>query len=309
MTGQEKARGPRARRGAFALAVALIVTAGGLASGDGPAPSVTRTEVPVLPLERYELSADEMSAYQRAQKLLAQRCMVSLGFTGFPRDPKMWSGMGRTLTATLVDTGPYGLLDPGQARRLGYGVDTKAIADWMPRDRMMTARESEVMYGGFEEEREAVGGRRVPEGGCAGEASRRLGRGIADATRMWGYVSGRRTALEKKSAEDPRVRHAWGVWSRCLADRGLGRYGNPVDAYTDQAWGRGQNGDTSRTPREMATAKADVECKRQHRTVEVWSGVQKELERADIARNRTRYEEVRRDLDVLRANVGRASAG
>ncbi|MFF0450493.1 hypothetical protein ACFYT4_29605 [Streptomyces sp. NPDC004609] len=309
MTGQRKRLIPRPRRGAFVPAVALIMTAGLLASGDGAeAPAGTRADVPELPLDRYELSADEHLAFRRAQRLLAQRCMVALGFTGFPLDPKTWGSGGRTVTLTVVGVGPYGLLDAGQARRLGYGVDTKWIAAEMPRDRAMTERESEVMYG-RPGDRDTAGGRPVPHGGCAAEADRRLNRGIADTGRMWAYVSGRKAELDKKADRDPRVLRAWGIWSHCLVDRRLGRYENPVEAHQDKAWQRGQDGDTTRSAREMATAKADVECKRKHRTVAVWSEVQKELQRADLSRNRESYEAVRKDLEVLRANIRRASAG
>ncbi|MEU3921894.1 hypothetical protein [Streptomyces sp. NPDC029004] len=60
------------------------------------------------------------------------------------------------------------------------------------------------------------------------------------------------------------------------------------------------------TERELATATADVECKRKHETVRVWWGVRAEMQRADVERNKATYEAVRRDLDTVRANIRRA---
>ncbi|MDN3054495.1 hypothetical protein PH213_08065 [Streptomyces sp. SRF1] len=69
------------------------------------------------------------------------------------------------------------------------------------------------------------------------------------------------------------MRRALRSWPQCLVDKGFKRYRTPDDAYQDTAWHRGEDGNTPHARREVSTAVADVECKREHDTVGVWSAV------------------------------------
>ena len=121
-------------------------------------------------------------------------------------------------------------------------------------------------------------------------------RGVKDSMQHVVVRLGTRTQPDRAEPKDERIRQAWDTWSQCVVDKGLGRYENPDKAFEDKAWQRGSGGNTTRTERELATATADVECKRKHDTVRVWWEVRAEMQRADVERNKARYEAVRAGL-------------
>ncbi|MER6140064.1 hypothetical protein ABT174_08395 [Streptomyces sparsogenes] len=304
----------RARWWAAALLMAALTGCGSAADtssspGAKGAPEVTdEKDLPPLPLDRYRLGADESRRWTKAQQRLAQRCMVGLGFTDFPADPKPPSGptASATLTITALPT-PLGRLDLDKAERWGYGWDPKVSRRRPPEPagREMTDREFAALYGRGGG-RDTPSGRKPPEQGCSGQANRRLLKGVEDNTRMWTYVSRRDAALHKAVMKDRKVRRAFATWSKCVTDKGGERYPDPLAAYGAKAWGRGKDGNTTHTRREVRTAVADVECKREHNTVGVWWDTATERQRADIQRNKATYEAVRDDLDTLRGNIREA---
>ncbi|MEW2387599.1 hypothetical protein AB0933_04470 [Streptomyces venezuelae] len=275
----------------------------------------TAADMPELPFERYELSSEDEKRLGKARDRLQQQCMRGFGFEDFPLDPDTWSGtrMASAFKTTLVAVDQYGTLDLDQARRWGYGLDpdrAEALeADFLPKGRKVTRRERQVLFGpeAGEGGRSVVNGRKVPKGGCSGEAARHTEADVANPTRMWGYVPQRTETIAKAVAKDERVRRAFRDWSRCVEDRGFRRYANPVQASTDKAWTKGRDdGNTHRTKRELGTAVADVECNRGLNVTGVWWAVTAEKQRADLRRDKSRYEAVREDQDRLRAAVREA---
>ncbi|HET6353257.1 hypothetical protein [Streptomyces sp.] len=291
-----------------AFLLAFLLTGCGLGAGrEAKAPfAATEADIPPLPLDRYQLSSKEYERFTQAQHRLVQRCMVGFGYAGFPLDPKDPQRGLAAVMSVLVSSSPFGMLDLDDARRWGYGWDPKKSMDWKPKDRVMTEEEYGVVHGPGSGGAATIHGRKVPENGCSGEADKQLISGVKDSMRMWSYVSGRQHSLTGTEPRDGRIRQAWDTWSQCVVDKGLGRYRNPDKAFEDKAWQRGSGGNTTRTERELATATADVECKRKHDTVRVWWEVRAEIQRADVERNKATYEAVRRDLDTMRANIRRA---
>ncbi|WP_167542469.1 hypothetical protein [Streptomyces himastatinicus] len=268
-------------------------------------------DLPPLPIDRYKLGKRATKEFDTARNRLAQRCMVGLGFTDFPLDPKPPKSYGSSgapgapgaslLTLRRSET-PLGPLDLDQAKRWGYGwAPAKApLGVAGPKGRAMTDKEYAALYGRSGD---------APKGGCAGQGDRQLLKGVADATHMWAYPSRRQERLEKAVAKDRRMRKAFATWSDCVVDKGFKRYRNPEAARQDKAWGTGRDGNTTHTQREVGTAVADIECKRKHNTLGVWWSVTAERQRADIDRNKAVYEAVRRDLDTVRANVRSTADG
>ncbi|MEV8016348.1 hypothetical protein AB0O76_08395 [Streptomyces sp. NPDC086554] len=300
-------------RGVTGCAVAGLMVVGlagcgsdssGAGAQDTPGVPTVKDEkdLPELPLDRYEFSLRDNERHTEAQARLTQRCMRDLGFDDFPLYPKQAKGMPSvTLTAVGVASYPYGPLDLDAARRWGYGYDPKrsGAAAGRPEGRAMTDEEHEVLYG--------LRGKTSGSGGCSGAGTKRLTAGVSDEARMWTYTSERSRRLDKAAAKDERVREALGTWSRCMADKGVKRYRTPGAAFGDKAWGRKgrSDGNTTRTRGELATAVADVECKREHNTAGAWWAVRKEKQRADVARHKDAYEAVRADQDRVRGNVRR----
>ncbi|MFE3165297.1 hypothetical protein [Streptomyces sp. NPDC059224] len=261
------------RLGAVAVLAAICV------SGSGhPGIIGTASDLGPLPADRYAYTPQDNQRSQRATALLVRQCMEGRGHQGFPLDPRYPTD---PIVATAVST-DYGILDLAAARRWGYGWDPATLIAPRPEGRRMTGTE----YADFPD--------------CNAEASRRLLRGI-DVKRDWLYAMIRAAEVDKAVGRDPRLRAAWDLWSRCMAEQGLPRYPDPVAAYT--AWQRGSDGNTRHTQRERATAVADVTCKRRHHTAEIWHAARARQQTVDIARHRDRYAAGLRALRTYRAAV------
>ncbi|MFW6691586.1 hypothetical protein [Streptomyces sp. MAR4 CNX-425] len=234
-----------------------------------------------LPAERYETTAEDHQRSQRATALLVRRCMADRGHPDFPLDPRYPDDP--VVGAAVVVTGS-GAVDLDDARRWGYGWDPEQSPAVRPQGRRMTAAE----YADYP--------------ACSAAAGRRLMRGI-DVERDWAYPSRRSIAVDKAVERDPRARAAWAAWSRCMGEQGFERYPTPVAAYTDDAWRRGDDGNTRHTRRERATAVADVTCKLRHRTTEIVHAVEAGKQAADIARHPGRYAAALRSLETYRDNI------
>ncbi|MFJ2767897.1 hypothetical protein [Streptomyces sp. NPDC087300] len=316
----------RVRWGVLALASAVgavgtVLTGCGSGADDGVPgrrldagePRVTsHADYPATPLSKYELSDRDNKRKEQATSRLVQRCMRSYGFADFPLYPRPEKPqeMGETFSLTALSVSPYGMLDLEQVRRWGYGFDPDQ-AEFTPEPlgpegRAVTSQEREVLndFGRAGHARAVVDGRKVPEGGCTGEAARRLMGDEAKRMRLWGYVDERSVEIDKVVAKDARVRRVFRDWSRCVRDKGFASYESPAAAFRDEGWRKGASGgNTARTKRELGTAVADVECNRKLNVAGVWWVVSAEKERADIRRNAGRYEAVRADQERLRAGV------
>uniref|UniRef100_UPI0034DF1834 hypothetical protein n=1 Tax=Streptomyces flavofungini TaxID=68200 RepID=UPI0034DF1834 len=266
-------------------------------------------DFPALPLDRYEFGDRDHARIEEAQAHATQRCMRSFGFDDFPLRPGR-PKMALTYESTLVavSVSPYGMLDLDQVRRFGYGFDEDDLKtvrdDREPEGRVPTDRENTFLRGVGVPDGHAdrVRGREVPEGGCATAGTRRVWGDAEKLARLRGFVSGRLGRLNKAVAKDPRVRRAFRDWSRCVADKGHGRFASPAAAFRDKRWRAGRkDGNTARTKEELATAVADVECNHALNTAGVWWSVSDEKQRADIRAHEDRYEAVRADLDRVRA--------
>ncbi|MDX3229062.1 hypothetical protein [Streptomyces sp. ME19-01-6] len=297
-----------------AVLLAAVAVAGCGAGSDAPSsprlkgvPQVKdEKDLPALPLDRYRLSTEESRRFGKAQRLLAQRCMIRLGFTDFPADPKppAPSTPARTLVITALPT-QLGAFDLDHAKRWGYGWEPRLRKALEPTGRAMTQAEFAALYGMSSTGAIPRGGK-SRERGCSGKANEQLLKGVADSRRMWTFPTGRDTDLRKAAKKDRQVRRAFATWSTCVVDKGGKRFADPMAAYSDKGWRRGEDGNTPHTRREVATAVADVECKREQNTLGVWWAALDKRQRSDIERNKHEYALVRGDLDVLRGNIRKA---
>ncbi|MEU1202397.1 hypothetical protein ABZ446_40130 [Streptomyces sp. NPDC005813] len=269
------------------VAAGVAVLAAICASGPERAAVVrTASDLGPLPADRYDYTPQDFQRFRQASALLVRQCMAHRGHPGFPLDPRYPDD---PIVATAVST-DYGVLDPDIARRWGYGWDPAAHPGSRSEGRRMTDEE----YADYP--------------ACNTEADKRLMRGI-DLKQDWLYAGRRAIEVDKAVKRDPRVREAWAVWSRCVADQGFAHYSDPAAAYTDSAWQRASDGNTRHTQRERATAVADVTCKRRHHTAELWHAVRAQKQAADIARHHDRYTASLRALRTYRANISAVLTG
>lgn len=263
------------RLGVVAVLTAICV------SGPGSTETVrTASDLGPLPADSYAYTSQDYQRSQRASALLVRQCMAEHGHRDFPLDPR---SPGDPVVVTAVGT-DYGVLDLAVARRWGYGWDPAKSQALRPKGRRMTNAEDADFPA------------------CNAEASRRLLRGI-DVKRDWLYATTREIEVDRAVRRDPRLRAAWDVWSHCVAEQGFTRYPDPVAAYSDSAWQRGNDGNTRHTQRERATAVADVTCKQRHHTAEVWHSARAQQQALDITRHRDRYTAGLKALRTYRATV------
>jgi hypothetical protein len=262
-------------------AVVVAVLAAICASGPDRQQTIrTAADLGPLPADRYDFTPQDYQRSKRALALLVRQCMADHGHPDFPLDPRYPSDP----FVTIAFSTDSGALDLDTARTWGYGWDPAKSLASRPKGRRMTYAE----YADWP--------------ACNAEADRRLMRGI-DVRHDWLYADRRAIEVDKAVKRDPRLRAAWDVWSRCVADQGFTRYPDPVAAYADDAWQRGSDGNTLHSRRERATAVADVTCKRRHHTAELWHTVRAQEQAADIALHRDRYAAGLRALRTYRANT------
>ncbi|MGW2642410.1 hypothetical protein [Streptomyces sp. NPDC001348] len=259
----------------------MTVLAAFCASGpEHPEAVRTASHLGPLPVDRYDYTPRDHRRSHQASALLVRQCMADHGHPHFPLDPRFPSD---PVVSTAVGT-DYGALDLDAARRWGYGWDPAQHPASRPTGRRMTYAEYADLPA------------------CTLQADRRLMRGV-DIERDWLYADKRAIEVDKAVRRDPRLRAAWGRWSRCVSEQGFTRCPDPDAAFSDLAWQRDSSGNTRHTRRERATAVADVTCKRSLRTAEIWHSVRARKQTADIARHREGYAAGLRALRRYRANV------
>ncbi|MFC5217595.1 hypothetical protein [Streptomyces coerulescens] len=269
-----------------ALLAGALLIAGCSGSGDGdPAAASQQPDSSIaprsssltadlaLPIEGYIFSESEIGYLTRAMSSLAQRCMQRAGFDYRPDD------------TPSVDIGVmdrrYGIANSHTAQTYGYHFPTPrtdrdgAAKSLSPAGRIALAGQPEA------------DGSLDPDGGCIGEAKRRLAGGDG---RFGPDKPARELNLESyaRSQKDPRVLAVFRTWSSCMAAKGY-RYDSPMDAIDDPAFGAEKT-----SPAEISTARADVECKKKTGLVRTWFDVESEWQRSQIEQNAEAYAEIKR---------------
>lgn len=251
---------------------------------DGPVPPRI-----VLPFDAYRFTAAQRRTVVRAEDLLVTGCMRAHGIAGFtpatvPASPE-----------TPVNARRYGVVDTDVATRYGYHFPdpdaarrTAAYRAW---DARLTDRERDLLDG-TERAR-----------GCVAAAELRLRAGVHLAE------PGSFTRLDFRSldasAADPRVRAAVHRWRDCMAGRGLD-YASPAEAIADPRW---RLNSPAPSEREIATATADVRCKRRAHLVAAWLAAETDVQRALIARHSAAFATLDRGNARYLANARTVLAG
>ncbi|MFH8469209.1 hypothetical protein [Streptomyces sp. NPDC017991] len=275
---------------ALALTAAAPLTAGCSAGHrDQPeeAPVLLRSTGLRLPLDAYLLSPGETTKVTEAHRVLVRRCMVRFGFD-YP--PVTEGGAGGGLTSWTERR--YGITDPAGAAARGYRLRAPAgsapPADPGPRERIALTGQ-----GG-----NRVKGVTVPEGGCAGEAGRRLRAGSPKDVNP-GLAQALSAESYERSLKDKGVRTATEQWSQCMRASGYD-YAGPLDPPEDPRF-RG----TALSAAERNTAKTDVDCKRRTNLVGVWFTAEAAVQRSLIDRN---HEALARVAAMNRTQLATAQA-
>lgn len=285
------------RIGLGALVVAAAVTSATGCSADDtagnasiatPSPTVPFDAADpatwVLPIEGYLPSDSERKQISQARKALAGDCMKRFGFTWQPAPD-----LPRLGPKTLVDW-RYGIHDMALAEERGY---KPAAAEQEAYDQAVevgavdggsdTGPDTQVLEGGARK----VGGKSVPEGGCLGEADRKVS---ADAfnTTVAQTISNESFA---ESQQRPEVMKAFQTWSSCMKASGFA-YERPLDASDDPRFGS-----QDVTPLEIRTATADITCRGKSDVAKIWFDAEVAVQHEKIEGQAEQLNKERESLD------------
>jgi hypothetical protein len=289
---------PLALTGLFALSACRF------AGHDDPADKARRLNTTAsFPLHAYipDPASDGAKAVSRAQWILGKQCMVRLGFAGFATlDPKAVESTYAVRQGTLTsedmpgDDSPYGVADPDLAAEHGYHnrtPDTSAQPQEWPADQYT------ALTGVFESGDSHVShGHRIPEGGCLGQATRKIYGAPpkvvkVDGVRLSGYYS-LALALWNESHEQARKDPAWKkadrAWSACMKKKGF-HYPDPDEASLDSDW----FGHEKPSAMEKETASADARCKLDTGYIPAVHALDVRTQKTFIGRNKEKLEALR----------------
>ncbi|MBE1496640.1 hypothetical protein H4696_003740 [Amycolatopsis lexingtonensis] len=270
----------RTARIAAALVVAALGCGIALSAGDaaepgpppiGPVHAVASGADVVLPFDAYRHSAAEVNVIERATALLARDCLARFGYLWAPP------------SADAVDAfrpaagGRYGIVDAAEVARLGYHPvepPDRPAEPQPPLDVLM------VYTGKGTSE---AHGQPVPDGGCLGEARRRLEEGVPAALPGEAFARLDRELFLTAQA-DPRVQAAMAGWRGCMAESGE-RYADVWAANDDVRWSG-----PSPTPEEIRVARADLACRARTGLAGTWLAVETAYQRRAIEERSGEFE-------------------
>lgn len=260
-------------RSARVFVAALLVAGCGAPASPGsvdPFPPTAAVEVLRLPFDAYTHSLAGLYTIANAQDLLTRECMAARG--------QRWEAIERpTDVKDLRNRRRYGVIEMGVAERVGYHAPAGLLTP-LEVERRYDARDSTLT----ESQTAAVFG----PGGCADEAAARLTPAKSPDLELVDRLS--RDSLAD-SQEEPPVASAMGTWRECL--RGMGfDYESPFAAMSDARWWADDGAAASRD--EKAVAVADVRCKERTGLVEAWHAGEMEIQRKQIRRHSSYFEEL-----------------
>ncbi|AOR31605.1 hypothetical protein BFF78_11580 [Streptomyces fodineus] len=307
----------------FALTGLFALSACQFAGHDGLAEKArSLNTMAALPLHAYipDPASDGVRTVDRAQWILGKQCMVRLGFTGFAMfDTKTVESTYPVRQGTLTedddmpgDNSPYGVDDPDLAADHGYH---NREPDASGRPQVWPADQYTALTGSFESgDSHVTHGHRIPEGGCLGQATRKIYGPPPEATKvdgvkLSGYYS---LALElwhtsrETASKDPAWKKADRAWSARMKKKGF-HYPDPDKASYDSDW----FGHDKPSDKEKTTASADARCKLDTGYVPAVHAVEVRAQKAAIARNKEKLQAMRaadeRAMRNARTIVGHAS--
>lgn len=240
----------------------------------------------VLPVDAYRLTAAQSDEIDQATRLLMTRCMKRFGFDYTP--PRTANVLPSELAGNARR---YGLADADLARDQGYQVGT-GPGEISTTPEKLNSDEILALTGHLDSlSRPTKTDDQIPLGGCAGEA----GRAISGDTESEFLAITSQDPVTKidinsfdQSSGDPKVKNVIAAWSACMKSQGFD-YAGPLDPARDPL----VTNETTASPKELALATADVDCKQKTQLVQVWLSVETGIEKKLIQSSLTELAAVR----------------
>ncbi|MEU7019629.1 hypothetical protein ABZ990_03080 [Streptomyces sp. NPDC046203] len=254
-----------------------------------------------LPLQRYRPTDAQAKTISLAERELVGRCMKEFGVAWKP-------------DAELPKVGPrnmldwrYGIHDATLSAKRGYQPDAEEQARYEAalranESRPASSADTQVllsgtdMPGGPSAKASAdvrggtKNGRRIPPGGCFGQARAALGSATHGITPLVDRLT---FDSYPASLKAPEVKAVFARWSQCMAQRGY-HYAAPMDADQDPRFRPSRAGVSGQ---EIATALADITCRDQHRVTRTWFEAESRIQQGYVREHATQLAADRRSLD------------
>ncbi|MEU0412245.1 hypothetical protein ABZ307_31090 [Streptomyces griseorubiginosus] len=276
----------------------------GRAAGGTGAPSVssfpklTSATDKSLPVEAYLLDAEQEEQLSDAENILRERCMARFGIAY--KVPETSVFVPESITQLR-----YGPTDADDVAGHGYKPAGSEKAVVKPKPQELAPAATMVLNGTTDPNvkpgsaaakgGQDYNGKKVPAGGCIGEAKAKLGYS-ADRTPS---ENGAPPIADKvntdswaKSYEDARVKAVFAKWSACMKEKGY-TYADPMKANNDSQWEQ----NPLATAKEKQVASADVACKAKYNVVGTWYAVDVAYQEQMIEQNAEALAEVKKTKD------------
>lgn len=270
----------RVVKSGFLLLIPLVVSACGSGSSSkepelGPVTTVQSSAEVVLPLDAYQLSQKEYLNIQRASWRLTGKCVARFG--GSYTLPEV-AVLGNVPQFEHMNERRYGLLDAASAANNGYNLPADQLPPatgrafaWNPSDAELLLLNGATAGSAVAVPTDGAGAA-LPAGGCRGEATRQLSDSSGSQPPDENLAATLAVESFKRSQADSRVKAVVAKWAACM--KAGGRNYREVFEPNDFNWPdpAGQE--------EIATAQADVACKKQVNLAGVWLAVESAYQKA-----------------------------
>jgi hypothetical protein len=260
----------------------------------GAVPVVRSVADIVLPLDAYLSTPEQRRVIGNAVDLLGRTCMARLGLD--------WPGSRSTATGNPLPRNErrYSIIDPAKAAVQGYHAPQilQAQQDVEHQPTKLAPAVADAWTG---DGPRTYNGRTIPEGGCSGEAMRLLSQGAKQVDP--GLAEQLQLDSFARTRNDSRVAHVFATWSACMKKRGYD-FGDPFAAVRAQQLQPAQV-----IKEEIATAVADVDCKRQTNLAGVMLAVETAYQQRMIGEHTTELADLKTLMDTQLAAATRVLAG
>ncbi|MFF9853487.1 hypothetical protein [Streptomyces litmocidini] len=275
------------------------------AGGSAVREVVTEADI-VLPVSAYFLTPEQQALVDTAHSTLASDCMKRFGFDWPVTKAEPVNAVSRR----------YGVVSEKVAAEHGYHMIPSAQGDEHARGaasgRAKLPPEAYVVYGAKGGKADSGGkagpggnyrGKDIPEGGCIGEAGRKLG-----LDKVQNPAKGKIGLLSidfssygqaQKMPEFIKVQDAW---VSCMKKAGYQHtaFLQPAEKYA-------LLGDSA-SPQEKTVAKADVKCKKDVKLATVLLRLETQIQNDYIEQNAAGFAEIKKDQDAVIKSANEALA-
>lgn len=236
-----------------------------LLSGDVPTPS--------LPIQAYKQTDSQNHQINNARLTVMRSCMMKLGFdyppvSSFPRDTS-----GNALPQDAFRYGPVSMKEADDGYKYA-AIQVAQNAASQPAKPVASAAENAALTGDDQHP------------GCAKQAASAItaNGGTLDTSDL---VSNIDQQSFQKAQNSPQLQAAFKAWSACMSAKGFA-YSTPIDPLRSPDFSS-SGSDTSGIPTpsaaEVATAKADVQCKSSSGVIGIWVSLETSMQNQAIEQN------------------------